>query len=92
MELDFSRPGEPNDYAAVQRFNCRLRQECLNAHWSLSLADAQAKIEAWGQDYNESRPNSALEWVTPAGFARSCCLQVATTMSQESEVSSSEWY
>ncbi|MBO9680216.1 MAG: IS3 family transposase [Acidovorax sp.] len=62
VELDFSRPGKPTDNAAVESFNGRLRQECLNAHWFLSLADAQAKIEAWRQDYNESRPHSALEW------------------------------
>jgi len=92
VELDFSRPGKPTDNAAVESFNGRLRQECLNAHWFLSLADAKAKIEAWRQDYNESRPHSALEWATPAEFARRCCLQAATTMSGEPEVSNSERY
>lgn len=77
MELDFSRPGKPTDNAAVKSFNGRLRQECLNAHWFLSLAEAQAKIEAWRQDYNDSRPHSALEWATPADFARRCRLQAA---------------
>lgn len=80
------------DNAAVESFNGRLRQECLNAHWFLSLADAQAKIGAWRQDYNESRPHSALGWATPADFARRCCLQAATAMSEEPEVSTSERY
>lgn len=44
VELDFSRPGKPTDNARVESFNGRLRQECLNAHWFLSLADAEAKI------------------------------------------------
>ena len=92
VELDFSRPGKPTDNAVVESFNGRLRQECLNAHWFLPLADAQAKIEAWRQDYNESRPHSALEWATPAEFARRCCLQAATAMSEEPEVSTSERY
>lgn len=35
VELDFSRPGKPTDTAAVESFNGRLRQECLNAHWFL---------------------------------------------------------
>jgi putative transposase len=70
VKLDFSRPGKPTDNAAVESFNGRLRQECLNAHWFLSLADAQAKIGAWRQDYNESRPHSSLGWATPADFAR----------------------
>lgn len=30
----------------VESFNGRLRQECLNEHWFLSLADARSKIEA----------------------------------------------
>ncbi len=41
VELDFSRPGKPTDNAGVESFNGRLRQECLNASWFLSLADAR---------------------------------------------------
>jgi putative transposase len=53
----------------VESFNGRLRQECLNANWFLSLDDAKAKINAWRAYYNESRPLSALDWATPAEFA-----------------------
>ena len=70
VELDFSRPGTPTDNAKVESFNGRFRQECLNTHWFLSLDVARRKIEAWRQDYNESRPHSALKWATPAEFAR----------------------
>jgi putative transposase len=56
VELDFSRPGKPTDNARVESFNGRLRQECLNAHWFLSMEDAKTRIEAWRKDYNESRP------------------------------------
>jgi putative transposase len=90
IELDFSRPGKPTDNAGVESFNGRLRQECLNANWFLSLADAQAKIGAWREQYNETRPHSALDWATPAEFARRCCLQAASTMSKEPEVLTSE--
>jgi putative transposase len=38
---------KPTDNAFVESFNGRLRDECRNAHWFLSLADARAKIEAW---------------------------------------------
>jgi hypothetical protein len=47
VELDFSRPGKPTDNARVESFNGRLRQECVNAHWFLSMDDARAKIAAW---------------------------------------------
>lgn len=92
VELDFSRPGKPTDNAGVESFNGRLRQECLNASWFLSLADAQAKIGAWRTYYNETRPHSALEWATPAEFARRCGLQAATAKPEEPEVPTSGRY
>ncbi len=69
VTLDFSRPGKPTDNAFVESFNGRLRDECLNAHWFLSIADARAKIEAWRRDYNESRPHTSLGWMTPVEYA-----------------------
>lgn len=69
VTLDFSRPGRPIDNAFVESFNGRLREECLNAHWFLSLDDARDKIEAWRTFYNESRPHSALGDRTPREFA-----------------------
>jgi transposase InsO family protein len=35
-----------------------LRDECLNVHQFLSIADAKEKFEAWRRDYNQSRPHS----------------------------------
>ncbi len=70
IELDFSRPGKPTDNAKIESFNGRLRQECLNQHWFLSLDDARSKIEAWRQYYDETRPHSELQWESPAHFAR----------------------
>jgi putative transposase len=89
VELDFSRPGKPTDNARVESFNGRLRQECLNANWFLSPDDAKAKIGAWRTYYNESRPHSALDWLTPAEFARRCGLQAATVIPEKPEISTS---
>lgn len=69
VELDFSRPGKPTDNAFIEAFNSRLRQECLNASWFLSMADARMRIEEWRCDYNQNRPHSALGGLTPAEFA-----------------------
>ena len=69
VTLDFSRPGKPTDNSYIESFNGRLRDECLNTHWFLSLADARAKIEAWRRDYNESRPHTSLGWLTPVEYA-----------------------
>src|SRR5688500_4924697 len=63
------RPGEPIENAYVESFNGKFRDECLNEHWFVSLADAQAAIEAWRVDYNTVRPHSALADRTPHDFA-----------------------
>ena len=65
VELDFSRPGKPSDNALVEAFNSRLRQECLNQHWFMSLEDARSKLSAWRKEYNTERPHSALGYRSP---------------------------
>jgi putative transposase len=60
VTLDFSRPGKPTDNAFIEAFNGRLRAECLNAHWLLTLDDAREKLEVWRRDYNEVRPHGAI--------------------------------
>ncbi|MBH3283891.1 transposase [Serratia marcescens] len=41
IRIDISRPGIPTDNATVESFNGRLRQECLNENWSMSLEDVR---------------------------------------------------
>ena len=69
VQLDFSRPGKPTDNALIESFNGRLRAECLNENWFLSLEDAEEKISDWRRDYNEQRPHSALGNLAPRDFA-----------------------
>jgi len=68
--LDFSRPGKPTDNAYIESFNGSFRDECLNTHWFLSLDDAREKIETWRRDYNEFRPHSALDNMTPEEYVK----------------------
>lgn len=70
VTLDFSRPGKPTDNAYIESFNGSFRDECLNTNWFMSLQDAKDKIEAWRHDYNEFRPHSSLDNLTPSEFAR----------------------
>ena len=70
VALDFSRPGKPTDNALIEAFNARLRAECLNESWFLSLEDAQEKVEAWRRYYNAERPHSALGQLSPEEFIR----------------------
>jgi putative transposase len=69
VRLHFIEPGKPTQNAFIESFNGRLREECLNANWFLSLADARRKITAWQRDYNEERPHSSLGYMPPQMFA-----------------------
>ena len=68
VELVFSRPGKPTDNPYIESFNGSFRDECLNAHWFLSLEDAREKVEAWRLEYNTFRPHSNLGDLTPEMF------------------------
>ena len=71
VTLDFSRPGKPTDNAFIEAFNSKLRSECLNTHWFLSLEDACEKLERWRRHYNEDRPHSAIGNIPPILLANS---------------------
>ncbi len=70
VKLDFIRPGKPNENAFIESFNGRLREECLNDNQFLTLIEAQTIIEMWRKDYNEQRPHSSLDGLTPREFAQ----------------------
>lgn len=56
---------KPTDNGFIEAFNSRIRAECLNAHWFMSLADAREKLEDWRRHYNEDRPHSAIGYNVP---------------------------
>lgn len=69
VTLDFIRPGKPIENAHIESFNGRFRDECLNEHVFASLRDARRKVEAWRIDYNQNRPHSGINNLTPHEFA-----------------------
>lgn len=71
VRLRFIEPGKPMQNGFCESFNGRLRDECLNQHWFLSLADARQTIEAWRLDYNTIRPHSSLQHMSPVQFRES---------------------
>lgn len=70
IALRLIEPGKPNQNAYIESFNGRLRDECLNEHWFVSLAHARCVIEAWRREYNEERPKKVLGGLTPVQYAR----------------------
>jgi putative transposase len=69
IRLQFSRPGKPIDNRFIESFNGRLRDECLNDNWFMSMAHACETVEEWRLDYNNARPHSSLDDMTPREFA-----------------------
>ena len=69
IQLIHIQPGKPMQNGHVESFNGRLRDECLNANWFRTLADAREKIGAWRNEYNSERPHSSLGYRTPNEFA-----------------------
>lgn len=69
LVLDFIEPGKPTQNAYLESFNGKFRDECLNTHWFVSLAQARQVIGVWKEDYNTQRPHSALNQLSPAIYA-----------------------
>jgi putative transposase len=68
VKLHFIEPGKPVQNAFIESFNGKMRDECLNEHWFLSLGEARETIEGWRRGYNEVRPHTSLGNRTPQEF------------------------
>lgn len=76
VRLDFSRPWKPTDNGIIEVFNGRVRDECLNANWFLSLPDAREKLYEWRRHYDAERPHRALGDLVPEEYAARCRQEV----------------
>ena len=65
MAIQYIQPGRPNQNAYIERFNRTYREELLNQHLFLSLADVREATHWWMIEYNEERPHDALGDMTP---------------------------
>ena len=66
----FIEPGSPWQNGHVESFHNRLRDECLNQEWFLSLTEARIIIESWRKKYNRIHPHSNLGMLSPNMFAK----------------------
>jgi putative transposase len=69
IKQHFIEPGKPMQNPYVESFNGKLRDECLNEHWFVSVMDARHITGVWRMDYNRTRPHSSLGNRTPEEFA-----------------------
>lgn len=64
----YIEPGHPWENPFIERFFGTLKAECLNRYTFDTLADAQHLLDQWQIDYNQHRPHSSLDYLTPAEF------------------------
>ena len=69
IERCFIQPGKPIQDCHIESFNGRARDECLNVHGLLSLADAHLHLERWRRRYHTDRPHEFHFLLTRAEFA-----------------------
>ena len=68
VDWHYIAPGKPQQNGFVERFNGKLRDECLDETLFGTLGDARATLDEWQEDYNWRRPHSALGNLTPMGL------------------------
>jgi putative transposase len=69
ISLHFIDPGKPVQNAFIESFNGKFRQEFLDQGNFSSIAQVKKKLESWIRYYNEERPHSSLDYLTPKEFA-----------------------
>jgi len=67
----FIEPGAPWQNGYVESFNSRFRDEFLNVELFHTIKEARMLAQKWRMAYNQTRPHSALNYMTPARFAAS---------------------
>lgn len=65
-------PGSPWENPYIESFNGKFRDECLNMHVFTGGRHAQQVVQAWRNEYNDERPHSSLNYMTPTEFAEHC--------------------
>lgn len=68
VHTHFIDPGSPWQNGIAESFNGKLRTECLNREWFQNRAHAAALVARYRRYYNEERPHSSLNYLTPVEF------------------------
>lgn len=70
IDTAYIDPGKPWQNGSNESFNGKFRDECLSIQWFKNRIDAKMLIEEFRRHYNEVRPHSSLNEMTPAEFKK----------------------
>ena len=76
----YIEPGSPWENGYAESFHSRFRDEFLAMEEFETLKMAGALTSAWKEDYNNHRPHSSLDYLTPAEFAARCATSTPGTI------------
>jgi putative transposase len=79
VETLYIEPGSPWENGYIESFNGKLRDEVLDREVFHSVKEAKVLVEGWRLEYNNHRPHSSLDYMSPAVFAGSCILSASPT-------------
>jgi hypothetical protein len=66
IAVSHGRPYHPQTQGKDERLNRTLKEEVINRHAMMDLAESQSVFDHWWQIYNYDRPHDALQLETPA--------------------------
>lgn len=66
VQTAYIEPGKPWQNGVAESFVNRFRDDCLGLEWFHNRLEAKIVIENWRQGYNQERPHSSNNYMTPA--------------------------
>lgn len=91
ISWEYIEPGKPYQNGSIESFNGKLRDECLNEHWFMSLEEAKEIIEKWRKHYNGQRPHSSLGGLTPNELASQLKMKSSSIADEKSKTGTSKF-
>ncbi len=69
ISVHFIDPGKPVQNAYIESFNGKFRTEFLKQERFKNIESVRSRLKTWIKYYNEERPHSSLDYLTPKEFA-----------------------
>ena len=70
IELKYIQPGKPTQNSLIERFNRTFREDVLDKFIFKKVSELSNYGYAWMWMYNNERPHSSLNYLTPTNFLR----------------------